>query len=60
MAMNDCGIYPATLKANHGEQISRSKHTPVSGAIVYRQIKFFANIYEVKTGAILRWHPYLT
>jgi len=30
MAMNDdCAIYLATLKANHGEQISRSKHTPV-------------------------------
>lgn len=41
MAMNDCGIYPATLKANYGEQISRSKHTPVLGAFVYLQMKFF-------------------
>jgi hypothetical protein len=60
MAMEDCAIYPATLKANHGEQISRSKHTPVLGEFVYRQMKFFANIYEVKTGATLRWHPHLT
>jgi hypothetical protein len=60
MAMNDCAIYPATLKANHGEQISRSRHTPVLGAFVYLQIKFFANIYEVKTGVTLQWRPYLT
>ena len=57
MAMNDCAIYPATLKANHGEQISRSRHTPVLGAFVYLQIKFFANIYEVKNRRYLAVAP---
>ena len=58
MAMNDnCAIYLATLKANHGEQISRSKHTPRLDAYVYRQMKFFANIYEVKNRRYLAVAP---